>query len=84
VRLLAQKIFDARAPSNFGASRAHSLIESEKRRTPHVKAATIRTTHTTHAKAASSLKTLRVQHVKPAIGHFYNVQPLEKARFRAF
>src|SRR6266566_9130514 len=84
MRLLTQKIFDARTPSNFGASRAHSLTESEKHRAPHVKAATTRTTHATHAKAASSLKTLRVQHVKPAIRHFHNVQPPEKARSRAF
>ncbi len=73
VRLLAQKIFDVRALSNFGASRAHSLTESEKRRAPHVKAATIRITRATYAKAASSLKTLRVQYVKPSIGHFHNV-----------
>ena len=78
------KIFDACVLSNFGASWAHSFIESEKRRIPHIKAAITRITRVTYVKAISSLKTLRVQHVKPATGHFHHVQPLEKARSKAF
>ncbi len=49
-----------------------------------LKAAITRITRVTYIKAASSLKTLRVQHVKPATGHFHHVQPLEKARSKAF
>jgi len=45
------KVFNACAPPNFGAFRAHSLTKSENLRTPHIKTVPTRFQRTTHAKS---------------------------------